>query len=245
VGSRPHALSAAIDVAWRVFDMPAPPTTGVCERCCMDPQIEADFLKRSPRELPAPYVRDWYAAACDGSLLHDHVAWFLPRVMELLADGDDVAPFGRQVALNRLPLAGYPTRWRADEVDAVEAFAQALFAAVLNGDLPVRDDTLDSWLCLFGAGGVAVRPLLAQLEALPVDRLAALLHRDWLGGTRRAICVDGFWGDSPAKAQVWDWYTSDAMLDRLTEAMLAGNEQAVDLYDLILDARLAARSDRL
>ncbi|MBA3909579.1 MAG: hypothetical protein C0524_06750 [Rhodobacter sp.] len=111
MGTRPDALKAAIDEAWRVFDIPAPATTGVCVNCCMDPEIEADFLKRKARDLPLEYVRDWYFAAFTDAISHSHVAWFLPRVMELLADGHEFAPAGDEVAFMRLPLTGFPDRW--------------------------------------------------------------------------------------------------------------------------------------
>ena len=38
MGPRPDALTAAIEQAWRVFDIPASSATGVCIQCCMDPK---------------------------------------------------------------------------------------------------------------------------------------------------------------------------------------------------------------
>ncbi|MFM7444285.1 MAG: hypothetical protein ACKO2N_10310, partial [Tabrizicola sp.] len=111
MGARTDALNAAIDEAWRVFDMPAPATTGVCEHCCMDPKIEADFLRQKARDLPLAYVRDWYFVAFTDDINHTHVAWFLPRVLELLADGKEVASVGDEVAFQRLPRTGFPDRW--------------------------------------------------------------------------------------------------------------------------------------
>ncbi len=64
----------------------------------MDPAIEADFLKRAARDLPDAYVRDWFFAAYDSGITHAHVAWFLPRVLEMLAAGKDVAIVGNETA---------------------------------------------------------------------------------------------------------------------------------------------------
>ena len=52
-----------IEEAYRVFAYPKPKSIEVCERCCMDPDIEADFFNPPVRELPLSYVRDWYFAA--------------------------------------------------------------------------------------------------------------------------------------------------------------------------------------
>lgn len=237
MGPRPDALKAAIDEAWRVFDVPAPATTGVCQQCCMDPAIEADFLKRKARDLPVEYVQDWYSAAYDETIRHDQVAWFLPRVMEMLADAEEIAVVGHEVVFQRLPFAGFPDSWPSMEVETIHAFAEAFLAAQPTGAIRPLPEGLDGCLCMFGEGGLPLQPLLAQLEALDDTALVDVLHRDWVKPYGRSIPGSPFWTDGPARNRVWDWYTSDAMLHRLTQAMLAGSEKAVDLYDLIVAAR--------
>ncbi|MBL9047607.1 MAG: hypothetical protein JNK34_09925 [Tabrizicola sp.] len=237
MGPRADALNAAIAEAWRVFDIPAPATTGVCEHCCMDPQIEADFLTRKARELPPEYVRDWYFAAFDDEIGHDHVAWLLPRVMELLAKGETVAVVGNEVVFQRLPLTDYPGLWPKEEVAAVQGFAEAFFAAQLGAELPPLPEGLDGCLCMFGEGGIDLQPLLRQLEALSDDALIALLHKDWVLPYGRCIAGSAFWHDGPARNLVWDWYTSKNLLDRLGNNARAGDRKAVDLCDLILAAQ--------
>jgi hypothetical protein len=239
VGPRPDALKAAIDQAWRVFDIPAPATTGVCENCCMDPEIEANILKVPARELPLDYVRDWYNGGYDDTIQHDHVAWFLPQVLEFLASGQEVALVGSETVFTRLPEAGYPQRWAKDEVACLQHFAETFLAAQLSGQIKELEEGLDGCLCMFGEGGFDLAPLLAMLDAMEDASLIDLLHRNWVKPYGRDIAGSPFWTDGPARNMVWDWYTSDAMLDRLTRAMLAGSEKAVDLYDLIV----AARSD--
>lgn len=237
MGARPDALTAAIDEAWRVFDIPAPATTGVCEYCCMDPEIEADFLKRKARDLPADYVRDWYFAACADGLSHDHIAWFLPRVMEMLAAGDEVAAVGHEVVFQRLPRTGFPDRWPPAEVAAVQGFARAFMAALLADGIPKADSDIDSWLCTFGLGGIDLDPLLRLLDALPDDTLAEKLHRMWWHRTWGEISVDAFWEEGPAKTQAWAWYTSAHLMARMERAAMAGNEKALDVHSVIATAR--------
>lgn len=237
MGARSDALTAAIDAAWPVFDIPAPATTGVCVGCCMNPQIEADFLKRKARELPADFVRDWYFAAYTDQISHAHVAWFLPRVMEMLADGQNVASVGDQVAFSRLPLTGFPDRWPERQVEAVNRFALAYLEMKLAAEPPLKLDDLDSLLCMFGEGDIDIEPLLRRLEALPDDALADLLHRNWFVGHRGQIGFDAFWSREPAKSAVWGWYTSTALLARMERAAMAGSPAALEVHTLIAGVR--------
>jgi hypothetical protein len=233
VGAWPDALKTAIEEAWQVFDQPAPGSTGVCAYCCMDPAIEADFLKRKARELPASYVRNWYFAAYASDIRQDHVAWFLPRVMEMLASGEVVAEVGHEVVFQRLPLTGFPNEWPARMVTAVKHFSEAFFAALLSAEIPNVDPDIDSWLCMFGEGGVDVGPLLAQMAALSDERLIEDLYRSWILTNRGQISVSPFWGDSPARKEVWNWYISPALAARMERAAMAGNEKALEVYDVI------------
>jgi hypothetical protein len=237
MGAGPDALNAAIDEAWRVFDLPVPATTGVCENCCLDPEIEADFLNRQARDLPLAYVRDWYFAAIAEGIRHDHVAWFLPRVMEMLAAGEVVATVGHEVVFERMRASGFPDEWSAVEVAVMQRFAEAFFAALLADQVPKADTDLDSWLCMFGQGGVDISPLLRQMDALPDDTLTDKLHQMWWYGGWGKISLDAFWDDGPAKRLAWSWYTSAHLLDRMERAALSGNEKALDVHAVIATAR--------
>jgi hypothetical protein len=237
VGPRPDALTAAIDEAWRVFAIPAPATTGVCEHCCMDPKIEAEFLKRPARDLPLDYVRDWYFAAFTDAIGHNHVAWFLPRVMELLLAGEELATVGHEVVFQRLPRTGFPACWSTEEVAVVQRFATQYFAALLVDAIPNADTDLDSWLCMFGIGNIDIDPLLRLMDALPDDVLAEKLHRMWWHGSWGEISVDAFWDDGPAKTLARSWYTSAHLLARMERAAMAGNEKALEVHSVIATAR--------
>lgn len=237
MGSRPDALKAAIDQAWRVFDLPAPTSTGVCKNCCMDPKIEADFLHHSARDLPSDHVRDWYSAAYDESLRHGHVAWFLPRVMEMLAAGEVVSNVGNEVALNRLPLTGFPDRWPDRQVQAVTTFATVWFAALIHGDLPEGAPDIDAALCMFGEAGLDIVPLLALLDGLSDAELVDILHRLWVHHDTGRVRFTAFWAREPARTLAWDWYTSETLRDRMELTAYAGHERAFPVHDAIVRAR--------
>lgn len=200
----------------------------------MWPEIEADFLKQEAQDLPAHYVRDWYFAAYAEGIDHDHVAWFLPRVMEMLAAREEVAVVGHQVAFQRLPLTGFPDRWPKDEVAAVNRFALAFFETKLTEANSSFMQDIDSWLCMIGQGGIDIDPLLQRLDSLPDDDLAALLYRNWFYQGRGSIRFDAFWNVEPARTMAWNWYTSSGLAARLERAAMAGSEPALAVYDLIV-----------
>lgn len=237
MGTRPDALEAAIAHAWQVFDLPAPATTGVCKGCCMEPEIEADFLKQRARDLPAAYVRDWYFAAFADGLSHDHVAWFLPRVMEMLADGEEVAMVGNEVAFARLRRTGFPDRWPAPEVAAVNQFAVAFLKTMIATKAARPTGALDTALCMFGQGGIDIAPLLGLMDAMTDDDLANLLHDDWFFGDRGRIPFNAFWEAEPARTLAWAWYTSPALAARMDRAAMAGNERALAVFGLIAESQ--------
>jgi hypothetical protein len=234
MGAGSDALKAAIDAAWRVFDLPAPKTTGVCVHCCMYPEIEADFLKRKARDLPADYIRDWYFAACSEGIGHDHVAWFLPRVMEMLANEEEVAVVGHEVIFARLPLAGFPDRWPVREVAAVNHFALAYFETRLTKTNKIILQDIDSWLCMIGQGGIGIDPFLRRMDALSDSDLADLLYRNWFYNGRGSLRFDAFWSVEPARTTVWNWYISPVLSERMQRAAMAGNERASEVYGLII-----------
>ena len=222
-------LDAAIAEARRVFDLPRPATTGVCKGCCMDPEIEADFLNHGARDLPDAYLRDWFFAAFADDLGYAQMGWLMPRIMESLADGKELPIAGEEVTLSRLPVAGFPERWPADAVAAVERFCFAF----LEYRLASGTSVLENILCMFSLGGMPVGPFLERLDALTDGELASLLHASWIAPYPKPyISLSAFW-ESPDRELWWAWQTSDALLDRMTRAGIEGDERAAAMSDAI------------
>jgi hypothetical protein len=197
----------------------------------MDRSIEEDFLKRPARALPSAYIQDWYFAATTDWTGHDHVAWFLPRVMEMLAAGEVVATVGDEVVLQRLALTGFPDHWPPEEVEAVKAFCMALF----HRQITARDNGIDRWLCMFGQGGLGIDPFLGLLDDMDDADLAELLYANWFQAGRGRVQFTAFWSVEPAKSKVWAWYTSGELAERMDRIALAGDLKAAAIRDLILD----------
>ncbi len=86
-----HPFFELIEEAYRVFESPKPTETGVCVKCCMDGKIEADFFTPPIRDMPLHYIQDWYHGAYDPEGVPKAVwEYLLPRILELLAGGEDL-----------------------------------------------------------------------------------------------------------------------------------------------------------
>lgn len=237
MGPRPDALKAAIDEAWRVFDIPAPVDLGVCTFCCMAPVEAIKMVQTRAKDLTVAQINNWYGSAFASEPTKAQVAWLLPRVMEIIAEGGEIASFGNEVAFKRLPLSGFPQRWTQEEVRAVEAFAHAAFDAFVTKRITTEFLDFDGWLCMFSFSGIPLEPFLTRLDDLPDNLLFEHLRRGPFHPSRNTVNFTPFWLDSPQRNLVRGWYTSNAMLERLTRAINAGSEIAVELHDLIVATR--------
>ncbi len=210
-----HPFFGIIEDAYRVFAYDTPITTGVCEGCCMYPEIEADFFNPPIRELPLHYLQDWYFAAYDPGGVSKRVwGYLLPRVLEVLAVEEDVATVGLEVSLNRFQ-TGQRDNWNAAEWDVLDRFQRAYLAR----DLTQTRDYLDDVLCMFALAGWPLDSLIAQVSAYADDALANRFWNDWCRG-RPSIWVTAFWEDGQ-NSDAFAFYTSRALYDRMEALALA------------------------
>jgi hypothetical protein len=108
--------------AYEVFDYPKPKSLEVCLTCCMNPEIAADFLKHPIDRLPRHYVHDWYNAAYEPrGIAKETWGYLLPRILEILAVGQDVSNIGKELSLNRFD-TGNPEKWSKREWTIIDRF---------------------------------------------------------------------------------------------------------------------------
>lgn len=224
MGARGEPVEALVDRAYRAFARPAPAGLGVCTACCMDPAAERAMLAKAPRDLTPDEVRDWLSAAFSGE--RAAVEWMLPRILDLLLDGVDVAVAGNEVALRRLSETGFPGEWPLPQVEVVR---EACFALLGTRGA----NSLDETLCLIANSGLDIAPFLARLDALPDETLAELLYADWTGASGLRIWRTAFWQGVPGRQAVWDWFTSSDLEARMWRAGSAGNMRAIAVAECI------------
>lgn len=227
-----HPFHDVIQDAYRVFAYDTPIRTGVCEGCCMYPEVEADFFNPPIAELPLHYLRDWFFAACDPSLPKRIWGYLLPRVLEVLAYGEDPSSAGPEVSLNRFP-TGDHAQWTDAEWDVLDRFQRAYLARAVQQDAEFLDDTL----CMFGIAGWPLDDLFAQVAAFPDEVLARRFWNDWCRG-RPSIWIDAFW-EGGGNTEAFAFYTSREMYERMERLALAEGtapelaEKAMDVASVI------------
>lgn len=222
--SADHPFFDLIEEAYRVFAYPRPSRTGVCEGCCMDRKIESDFFNPPVRELPLAYIRDWYSAACDvKGIPKGNWGYLLPRILEILAFGEDVGYVGIEVSLRRFD-TGNPDNWSKAEWRVLENFQKKF----LLDQLESRKGFLDDTICMFRLAGWPLADLLNQLASAPSSALALRLWNDWCtwrAAGNESIWITAFWED-PDKTAVFEFYTSRKLYDKMEALALADDVDA-------------------
>lgn len=221
-----HPFFQIISDAYAVFDHAKPSSIDVCEGCCMDADIEADFFAPPIAELPLHYVRDWFFAAYDPNGISKRTwGYLLPRILEILAADEEVASVGLEVSLNRFE-TGNPENWSAEQWDVLDRFQRAYLAREIERDTGYLDDTL----CMFGLAGWRLDSLFEQVAAASDSKLVDRFWNDWCKNCipgRESVWITAFW-ESPGSSEAFEFYTSKSLYDRFTEVALSdGTEKCL------------------
>lgn len=229
-----HPFYELIGDAYRAFKSPTPEDIGVCSAsCCMSAAIAADFFNWPISKLPLEYVQEWYSGAYDPATMPKETwIYLLPRILEILAAGQEVSHIGIEVALERRN-TGDPNDWTKSQWRVLDSFQRLYLASQIDASLHAIDDVI----CMFRSGGWALAGLLEQVASMPTDRLALKFWNDWCAGRppgHESTWVTSFWKE-PDKASVQNFYASREMyarmealaLDDKTEAPTAAKASAV------------------
>lgn len=214
-----HPFFELIEEAYRVFAYPKPKSLEVCENCCMDAAVEADFLNPPIRELPLAYVRDWYFAAYQPpGIAKATWAYLLPRILEVLAADQEVSSVGIEVSLNRFQ-TGNPENWSTREWNLIDRFQRAF----LRRSIEPTENYLDDVICMFGLAGWNVDDLMEQVSSASDEELARRFWNDWCRNVvpgREDVWITAFW-EGEVQSTVYNFYTSRELLDRMQALALA------------------------
>lgn len=226
-GREPLDIHALVREAYRRFDC-APGDVGVCTACnvCMPPEMARKMLSMPVPEIPLDWLHTWFGSAIAfeiGYQRNHPVRWLLPRVMDLLTEGQDVDDFQCDMALNRLRYAGFPEAWEPADAKLVRDFCVALCRyrvgrAAWDGLVP----TLDDYLCMAARATIDLHPILRELESCDTADLVLALHPDRFSPK---VLWTTFWEDDPAddldlseaREAVRAWYASEAMTERFLD----------------------------
>ena len=174
----PPALRAAVDAAYAAFQHHSAPTQtlDVCMPCCMDEATERELRRLPLRQLTARHFYEYNGSAKGSEQPADELLYFLPRMLELLAQGKELH-HSTELYLDRLgkcPAGALSAGERA----ALDAFALAFFREGLGHTgrepSPFNGSNAFDILLMFHKGGVDVQPLLAHW--LNDERPSAVQH---------------------------------------------------------------------
>ncbi len=174
----PPALRAAVDAAYAAFQHHSAPTQtlDVCMPCCVDEATERELRRVPLRQLTARHFYEYNGSAKGSEQPADELLYFLPRMLELLAQGKELH-HSTELYLDRLgkcPAGALSPGERA----ALDAFALAFFREGLGSTgreaSPFDGANAFDILLMFHKGGVSIAPLLAHW--LEDERDSAVLH---------------------------------------------------------------------
>lgn len=223
-------LEALVREGYARLTVPSPSEVGVCTDCCMSPETARAMLATPVRDMPERMVREWYAAAYGTDAGLGHLYWLLPRVLDLLAQGREVATVGNEVVFRGCGETAPIRDWPEARRDLVTRFAAALVEARLSLERP----DLDAQFCMFSQGGMDLRPILDRLDATPAEWLAQGIVADWRWGAP-GIGRNAFWTDEADITLVRGWFAREALADRLLVwATETGSDTGFEAADIVM-----------
>ncbi|MEM7188343.1 MAG: hypothetical protein AAF439_01915 [Pseudomonadota bacterium] len=143
------------------------------------------FLGR-PRDRLTAQDFSHYLDECGGRRPQNEIAWFLPRMCEVMAAGEPLRNvLGWDESFCFLAYSGFPDAWPDDRAAAMQDFAGELAARFVSVPEPFSDGgsglalTLGTLVCGMARGGIEAQALTARLDACPPDHLERAVWR-WL-----------------------------------------------------------------
>lgn len=222
-------LATIIEEAYRVFSGPVPDSLGICTCArCTDPAIIAGMLATPLHEISAEDVREYnWCVDLEGEeeAVRTGVLYLLPRIMELLAEGETLASSDPCLALRRLGQRNTREALAPQRQDVIDRF----FDAFLRASSTDSDD-LETALVLAVLGGGETERLLCAIAAVPDPATAislAYMRRLWVEGSEAdPRFTEPFLKDMDAQRDIGRWLVSPPITARI-EALLTHTDPEI------------------
>jgi hypothetical protein len=165
------ALQDAVEAAYQVFaGYQAGPRLAVCHcPCCMSDETEAALLAADRRAVSRELLCEFTNSA-HGAGNPDQVRYFLPRYLELLAQGEETSVLGLETSLGRLREVAWEA-WPEAEVQVIRDFAAAYYREMTRQDL---EDVLLMLAAIRIDIAALVAGTVARGDKVELARVAAL-----------------------------------------------------------------------
>ena len=220
------SIAQAVEVAYCAFARE--PLPGIIAHAPTENRREAiDDVRSAPlRHLTAEKLSHF--AFCAMTTIGDEATYrrFLPRILELAADGAWDVGLEPELIAGKLVYGDWRS-WSLDQQDSVAAVFEAAARTALI--VPSIDDTrIESWLAGLARLALPTEHLLDQWRASrsrgAVLQLATFAN-DWAGDRREQ--VPPYWDEvpHPHRQQVRDWLISRATMAQLVDGLGAIAEE--------------------
>lgn len=214
-------MAAIVAEAYEVFGRYASPQQplNACVACCMDPALEAEMRQRPLRSLQRHHFYDYNCAAKDRMQPAAEILYFLPRLLELLAAGEELH-HSIELSLDRLG-HGPAETLRPEERAVLDRFALQYFQDDLACPQPGWRGDPVSVLLMVDYAGLDVTPLLEHWRQTddPRATCAFVDARYWefsdLGAMSHAFATDRQRFQHTMSRWVLDPATRATFVDRL------------------------------
>ena len=161
----PTDLQAAVAACYRAFAKHKKPMRplDICLACCVSEEIDKQLCEWPLKRLSARHFYQYNGSAMSDVQKPGEVGYFLPRMLELLAEGLEIH-HSIELSLDRLGRCPAGS-WTREEQAALDRYALDYFDTVLcngllgEGARRFLDDPL-SVLLMFDIGAIAIDPLL-------------------------------------------------------------------------------------
>ena len=222
------ALNAAVRRAYEVFGAYTPPKhpLDVCTFCCMGEELEREMRAVPLRRLKRLHFYEYSTGAksVDGQPA-DEVKYLLPRLLELLATGEDTH-HSVELALDRVgrcPAGSFD----ADERAVLDEFMLASFDACLRGEWTADGIWYDledplALLVMADYAGIALEPLLQHWAQHPSTHATVrFVESTYWGFWPSHKITNAFASDRPRLQAVFkDWMLAPSTKAAFTKRLL-------------------------
>ncbi|MDO4259727.1 MAG: hypothetical protein Q4C87_09445 [Actinomycetaceae bacterium] len=228
------ALDAAVERCFEVFAQHCPPVfpMDVCSPCCVPAEFEGEIRQMTQRGLTDFQISEFlFAARTDSEPSRGWTNFFLPRILQLYARGQDPTPIA-EVGLARLGELDWRDTYPPDQVEALEAFGLAwLRDRLAHYPWEQPGEGPFAALIVMAIGGFDLQQLLAAW--LEDDSPSSTLNfvDDWSYGYFYRSRVDNPFLDSPVWVrQFHNWVRNPRVRDTWFGRMMELDPDLVDEY---------------
>jgi len=219
----------------------------VCTGCCVTAEEQALLIGTPRQAIPVPLMQAYYGAAFNGCLSAEETEHFLPRLLELSAEGYQLGTGGFECNFNHLGTRGadYRHNWSREKTALIDRYFLALAEFSWQAGLPNPQwqcHAIEDVLCAIAQGSARLPPILSAWQAdqsrQATIRLANTISN--LHWSRRKVgfakLTNAFWADVPDQEYLCvAWLCSPGHYTRFDTTM--NQEEDDEVFALLSLAR--------